>query len=62
MPGKNWNVAVVGALGMVGSEMIRTLERRKFPVRELRALDLPKNEGTPLEFRGHTLKTLAASE
>jgi aspartate-semialdehyde dehydrogenase len=47
---------------MVGSEMIRTLERRKFPVRELRALDLPKNEGTPLEFRGHTLKTLAASE
>ncbi len=59
---KSWNVAVVGALGMVGSEMIRTLERRKFPVGELRPLDLPENEGAPVVFRGHTLKTLAASE
>ena len=62
MAEKSWNVAVVGALGMVGSEMIRTLERRKFPVREMRPLDLPGNAGTPLEFRGHTLETLAASE
>ena len=59
---KLWNAAVVGALGMVGSEMIRTLERRRFPVRELRPLDLPENAGTPVEFRGHTLKTLAALE
>jgi len=62
MVAKSWNVAVVGALGMVGSEMIRTLERRKFPVRELRPLDLPEKAGTPLEFRGHTLKTMAALE
>jgi aspartate-semialdehyde dehydrogenase len=59
---KSWNVAVVGALGMVGSEMIRTLERRKFPVRELRPLDLPANQGAPVEFRGHTIKAQAASE
>jgi aspartate-semialdehyde dehydrogenase len=62
MDARSWNVAVVGALGMVGSEMIRTLERRKFPVREMRPLDLPRNAGTPVEFRGHTLETLAASE
>jgi aspartate-semialdehyde dehydrogenase len=62
MQDKSWKVAVVGALGMVGSEMIRTLERRKFPVRELRALDLARNEGAPVEFRGHTLKALAATE
>jgi len=47
---------------MVGSEMIRTLERRKFPVRELRPLDLAEKAGTPVEFRGHTLKSAAAVE
>ncbi len=62
MPDKSWSVAVVGALGMVGSEMIRTLERRKFPVRELRPLDLPRNEGTPVSFRGQTLEARAATE
>jgi aspartate-semialdehyde dehydrogenase len=62
MPGKSWNVAVVGALGMVGSEMIRTLERRKFPLGELRPLDLPQNEGSPVSYREQSLKTLAAAE
>ena len=37
---KTWNVAVVGALGVVGTEMIRTLESRQFPVKELRPLDV----------------------
>jgi aspartate-semialdehyde dehydrogenase len=62
MAKKSWNVAVVGALGMVGTEMIRTLERRRFPLAELRPLDLPDNEGTPVKYLGRTLKTLAASE
>ena len=42
--------------------MIRTLERRNFPIHELRPLDLPKNEGMDIEFRGEIVKTLAATE
>ena len=53
---------MVGALGMVGTEMIRTLERRDFPVGELRPLDLPENEGREIEFRGEAVKVHAATE
>jgi aspartate-semialdehyde dehydrogenase len=62
MPEKSWNVAVVGALGMVGTEMIRTLERRRFPVAELRPLDVAENEGRELSFQGKTLKVQTAAE
>ena len=33
---KGYNVAVVGATGAVGVEMIETLEKRAFPVKSLR--------------------------
>jgi aspartate-semialdehyde dehydrogenase len=62
MSNQDLNVAVVGALGMVGTEMIRTLERRTFPVRELRPFDLPENAGRDIEFRGETVKTLAPTD
>ncbi|UCF96885.1 MAG: aspartate-semialdehyde dehydrogenase [Spirochaetaceae bacterium] len=62
MAARSWNVAIVGALGMVGSEMIRTLERRNFPVAELRPLDLPANEGREIEFRDQKVRTRAAME
>lgn len=51
MSKEKWNVAVVGALGMVGTEMIKTLEMREFPVAELRPLDLAKFEGTRSSLR-----------
>jgi len=60
MGNKNWNVAVVGALGMVGTEMIKTLEMRGFPVAELRPLDLARFEGTEVNFAGAKVRTLAA--
>jgi aspartate-semialdehyde dehydrogenase len=58
----SWNVAVVGAAGMVGTEMIRTLEQRRFPVRELRALDVADAAGTPLPFAGGTVICREATE
>jgi len=61
MTDKKWNVAVVGALGMVGTEMIKTLQVRHFPVAELRPLDLARFEGTEVEFAGRTVRTLAAN-
>jgi len=61
MSNKKWNVAVVGALGMVGTEMIKTLEMRDFPVAELRPLDLAEFEGTEVEFAGRKVRTLTAN-
>ena len=38
MSNDGYVVAVVGATGAVGREMLETLEQRQFPVRELRAM------------------------
>jgi aspartate-semialdehyde dehydrogenase len=59
---RTFTVAVVGAAGMVGNEMIRTLEQRKFPVGELRPLDVAAVAGTPVAFRGETLRCVEANE
>ncbi len=45
-------VAVVGATGLVGQEMIRVLEQRRFPVSELVALASPRSAGTFVRFAG----------
>jgi len=59
---EKYNVAVVGALGMVGSEMIRTLERRHFPVDEFRPLDIPANAGKTVNFHGSPVTVQAAEK
>jgi aspartate-semialdehyde dehydrogenase len=46
------NVAVVGATGAVGIEMIRTLERRNFQVGTLTLLASVRSVGKKLKFRG----------
>jgi len=51
----NPHVAIVGASGAVGVEMIRTLERRNFPVGSLRLLASKRSAGKSLKFRGETL-------
>ncbi len=58
---KLWKVGVVGALGMVGGEMIRTLERRGFPLAELVPLDLSANAGAEIDFAGEKLHVRAAA-
>jgi aspartate-semialdehyde dehydrogenase len=44
-------VAVVGATGAVGNEMITTLEERDFPVKSLRLFASERSEGKILKFR-----------
>ncbi|RKX79114.1 MAG: aspartate-semialdehyde dehydrogenase [Spirochaetes bacterium] len=56
-----YNVAVVGALGMVGTEMIATLEKRNFPVDELRPLDVPQNEGREISFKGEKIRVSSSN-
>src|SRR5689334_24928765 len=48
-------VAVVGATGVVGREMLRTLERRGFPAKRVVALASERSAGKKLEYRGGTL-------
>lgn len=49
------HVAVVGATGAVGIEMIRTLEKRQFPVGKLTLLASARSEGKKLKFRGQEI-------
>ena len=45
-------VAVVGATGAVGNEMVATLEERNFPVGRLRLFASERSEGKTLQFEG----------
>jgi aspartate-semialdehyde dehydrogenase len=49
---KGWAVAVAGATGAVGTEIIKTLEKRDFPVREMRFLASHRSVGKRLTFQG----------
>ena len=48
---KKYHVAIVGATGAVGIELLRVMERRKFPVADLRLLASERSAGRKLEFR-----------
>ena len=50
-----YTVAVVGATGAVGTEMIQVLEERGFPVGELIPLASARSEGNEVNFRGQDL-------
>jgi len=52
---ERYTVAVVGATGAVGNEMITTLEQRDFPVGELRLFASERSEGVKLEFKGEEI-------
>ncbi len=47
-----YKVAVVGATGMVGREMLKVLEQRNFPVDEIRPLASARSKGKKVVFRG----------
>src|SRR5437867_2655749 len=49
------HVAVVGATGAVGIEMIKTLEKRNFPVGKLTLLASARSVGKKLTFRGEEI-------
>src|SRR6266511_1474511 len=52
---RNPQVAVVGATGAVGVEMIKTLEKRNFPVGKLTLLASARSVGKRLKFRGEDI-------
>lgn len=56
------SVAVLGATGLVGREMIKTLEERNYPVSRLLPLASPRSVGTKAVFRGEEITVEAVSE
>lgn len=48
-------VAVAGATGMVGAQMLKTLEERQFPIKSLKALASERSKGKTVTFRGEQI-------
>ncbi len=56
------NVAVVGVTGAVGTEMLKVLERRDFPVDEFRPLASGRSAGKEVAFRGKEIRIRELTE
>ncbi|SNB46504.1 aspartate-semialdehyde dehydrogenase [Geobacter sp. DSM 9736] len=52
MSGKKWNIAVVGATGIIGKEILQCLKDREFPVGTLKLLAAGAGVGEVIEFGG----------
>lgn len=52
MNNKGFHVAVVGATGAVGQQMLKTLEERNFPMKSLTLLSSARSAGKTVSFRG----------
>ena len=52
---RTYDIAVVGATGLVGDAIIDILEERKFPVGRLYALASERSAGREIRFRGETI-------
>lgn len=55
-------VAVVGATGAVGQEMIKILEQRNFPVKELYLFASERSKGKKLKFKGTEIEVQELKE
>lgn len=56
------NIAVVGATGAVGVEILKVLENRNFDIAELKLLASPRSAGKKMMFRGKEYTVEALSE
>jgi aspartate-semialdehyde dehydrogenase len=56
------HVAIIGATGAVGREMLTTLEQRAFPVGRVRLFASPRSAGAVIPFRGQSLAVEALTE
>lgn len=58
---KSYNVAVVGATGIVGAELLGLLAKRSFPLRSLKLLASPRSAGKRIPFGEQDLEVEALS-
>lgn len=62
MKKERYNLAILGATGVVGREMLEILEERKFPVGEIRLFASEKSAGTEITWQGQSIKVRRADE
>ncbi|MFA5097106.1 MAG: aspartate-semialdehyde dehydrogenase [Candidatus Margulisiibacteriota bacterium] len=62
MSDKKYNVAVLGATGVVGKELFKVLEDRDFPVKSLLPLASSRTAGSEVVFKGRSLKVELAGK
>lgn len=55
-------VAILGATGAVGSELLELLESRRFPLSDLKLLASPLSAGQSLKFKGESITIEAVNE
>jgi aspartate-semialdehyde dehydrogenase len=53
---KGYHVAIIGATGAVGQELLRVLERRNFPVATLRSIGSARSAGKSVRFRDESIR------
>ncbi len=59
---KKYNLAILGATGAVGREMLKVLAERDFPVGNLKLLASARSVGIEIEFKGNVYKVEEATK
>lgn len=52
---QGYHLAVMGATGAVGQQILKTLENRDFPIKKLTLLSSARSAGTEIAFKGQTI-------
>lgn len=59
---QSYRIAILGATGAVGTELMSLLAERQFPVADLTLLASERSSGTSLQFKGEEIPVTAVSE
>ena len=59
---KQYSVAILGATGVVGQQMMKCLDEQDFPVSDLRLLASARSAGREFSFRGETVAVQEATD
>lgn len=59
---QSYRVAILGATGAVGTELLSLLEERRFPLADLKLLASPRSAGQTLPFQGEALTVEAVGD
>ena len=59
---KSYRVAILGATGAVGTELLELFEQRHFPLAELKLLASPRSAGQKLTFQGESIEVEAVND
>ncbi|MGB3670269.1 MAG: aspartate-semialdehyde dehydrogenase [Phormidesmis sp.] len=57
----SYNVAILGATGAVGTELVQLLSDRNFPLKSLKLLASPRSAGAQIDFRGEKITVEAVT-